>query len=219
MTLRLSQCVVQELVEQDAVGQAGQEIEVGELADLLLRSSARNELTNLQAYGLSHAKESCIRLADVPNEELEHATELIPYPDRQCECSVQAGLGRDGSTQKTGVAGNVGDTNGLAGRPYAPDQSCWHRRKTLLLAAYDKLPDLADVDAPRVGAAQQAVSLIPSPIGSAIPAEVLADHFDDLRHGIINGVGFGHYASYIVFQRLTVLELLALVDIHERAAQ
>ena len=26
-----------------------------------------------------------------------------------CECSVQPGLGRDGSTQKTGIAGDVGD--------------------------------------------------------------------------------------------------------------
>src|ERR1700724_1019239 len=217
MTLRLSQCVVQELVEQSAVGRAGREIEVGELADLLLCSSARNELTNLQADGLRHPKQSCVRLADVPAEELEHATKLIPYPDRECECSVHPGLGREGGTQKTGVAGDVGDPNGLAGRPHAPDQSCWRRRKALLLAAYDKVPDLVGVGTPGVGAAQQAVSLIPLPIGSTIPGKVLTDQFDDLRHGIVNGVGFGDHSSYIVFQRLAVLELLALVDIHERA--
>src|SRR5437870_2221855 len=98
MTLRLGEGEFQELVEQDAIRQAGQEIEVGELVDLLLRSRARNELPNLQADGLSHAKQSCIGWADIPNEELQHATNLAPYPDRECECAVQPRLGCDGRT-------------------------------------------------------------------------------------------------------------------------
>ena len=97
MTLRLSQCVVQELVEQSAVGQAGQEIEVGELADLLLCSSARNELTNLQADGLRNPKQSCVRLADIPAEELEHDLHRgifkAPRPSRAvAESGVRAGV-------------------------------------------------------------------------------------------------------------------------------
>src|SRR6266536_6058778 len=173
MPLRLGECVFQELIEQGAVRQAGEEIEVGELADLLLRGRAYNELTNLQADGLSHAKQGCVGLADVPDEELQHSTKLVPDPDRECECPVHPGLGRDGRTQKTRLAGDVGDPNGLAGRPHAPNQSCWRRRKALLLAEHDKLPDLARVDIPRVRAAQQAVSLMPAPIEPAIPAEGL----------------------------------------------
>src|SRR5208282_1509166 len=148
--LRLDECVVQKLVEQCAVRQAGQKIVVGELADLLLRGRARNELPNLQADGLAHAKQGRIRLANFTDEELQHATKLVPDPYRERERAMQLGLGCDGCAQKSRLARDVGDPDGLASRPRPPDQACLGRRQALKLAQREKFLHLARVDTPHV---------------------------------------------------------------------
>src|SRR3569623_1902077 len=90
LALRLRDCMLQALIEQRAVGKAGQAVEIGKKLYAFLRLLALAKLSDLHPDRMRHIDQHLIRLADVVAEEFDYANYFLSGEYRKGKHRMQA---------------------------------------------------------------------------------------------------------------------------------
>ena len=156
-----------------------------EAIELLLCASAVDEEADLVADAREHREERFVGRADLPAEKLHHADDVVVQKNREPERRVEALARGNRSPGEIRVPDHVGDPGGLACRP-DPARQPDPRREGALAAERGELWKVSARLGPDMRAPQRAGFAIDLPERPVLPAERLADRFEDLRGGVVD---------------------------------
>ena len=155
-------------------------------AQLAFGLTPLDELTDVAADAGHHLGQFAVRRADAPAEELHHAQELDPIPNRETNRPVQALPGGDGRTGQAGLRCQVGNPGQCLTGPHTARQPDAWRMGPLpgvaLKGRNSKRRRVPHLDTPQhVGAA------VHRPQDANIPTQAFTDGSKDGRGGIVEG--------------------------------